>query len=201
LQKANELYTHLIRDRERQLHHDFDHRAGQHLDAQDSSWVKVSETYEPPFDSTAALLIGAQLRGHPCQLAGADLSDSASWKQVAIGDRVERAADSVTAFCPAKSLLEVPVVVSTWMHQGHRHVQVAVRTEYEEEAHAYLRALEESGRWSSNPWRLQLLEAKAASPGIRFESRPVAEFDPGPLWFPEQVSDVITRNVVDVVGL
>jgi Cdc6-like AAA superfamily ATPase len=199
IQVEYELYSAMLQQQRRELRKNFDHRVAEHLGTDGSGWLTVAEQYEPPLDEAIALVLGAQLRRHASDIGGATLSEPAGWKRVTVGEALERAADYVTGFCDSGTLLDVPVVVSTWTHQAHRHVRVVVRTEHEEAAHEYLKALEESARGESNPWRLQLLDATAVAGGIKFETRPLSSLDPGPLWFPSEVSDVISDNVIDAV--
>ncbi|MGB3412575.1 MAG: AAA family ATPase [Microthrixaceae bacterium] len=200
IQVEYELNTLLLNERRRQLRNDFDHRVEQHLGTKNSAWVNVAEEYQSPLCESIALVVGAHMQKHASELAGANLAEPAGWKRVPIGERLERAAHYVTGFFASGTLLEVPAVISTWMHQQHRHVRISVRSEHEESAHEYLRDLEESARGDANPWRFQLLEAKGVAGGISFESRPISDLDPGPLWFSEEVNDLIARNVVDAVS-
>ena len=145
-----------------------------------------------------AMALGAVLeRTPPAQLIGCDIEEPPEWERLELGERSVRIPRDLAAAFPAGAVAPCAVVVQVqWVHWRAKEVLTVYSRQGEEApASAWLAELVRQAREGSNPFRNQVLEAKATNGGLALRVLRGVAAERTDLVLPDGIWAEVDRNV------
>jgi cell division protease FtsH len=133
----------------------------------------------------------------PAALIGSDMEEPPDWERLELGERAVRIPSDLAAAYPAGAATPCPLVVQVHFVHWRSSFELVVfaRREHEAEAATWLGDLVTRGRAGANPFRNQVLEAKATRHGLAFEPAAPLTARRDELVLPDAVWAEVDRNV------
>jgi hypothetical protein len=133
-----------------------------------------SEKVRAPISQPVLRVIGGQLAEHDTvEFGGANASHPPRWDRFELGEDLELVPGWISIYWDADTVCPVPLVLSTYDHQGHQHLDVYSRVSDQPVGKAYLDGLIAAAKGPKSPYRGRLLKASwAQTGGVQFNVLP-----------------------------